>query len=145
MTTGWLWLSKASSEPPGLVQRWKAWAWRIRREAYALYLACRDPRVPWYARALAAGVVAYAFSPIDLIPDFIPVLGYLDDLVIVPVGLFIAVRLIPEEVLEDCRRRAAELMAAGKPVRWEALAVIIPIWLLSLAWLAVWVFRMFHR
>ncbi|MBL8056706.1 MAG: DUF1232 domain-containing protein, partial [Anaerolineales bacterium] len=80
--------------PSGL-ERLRAHARALKAEAYALYLAARDPRTPWYARALAAGVAAYAFSPLDLIPDFIPVLGYLDDLVLVPLGIWLALRLIP--------------------------------------------------
>lgn len=76
-----------------------------------VYLACRDPRTPWYAKVLAGGIVAYALSPIDLIPDFVPVLGYLDDLIIVPLGIALAVRMIPEPVLADCRLRAELAMA----------------------------------
>ena len=86
-----------------LVARWRAAAQRLEREVYALYLACRDPRTPWHAKALAAGVVAYAFSPIDLIPDFIPVLGYLDELVLLPLGVLLVRRMIPEAVMTDCR------------------------------------------
>ena len=78
-----------------MLQRWRGWARRVKRETYALALAYRDPRTPWYARAVAAIVVAYAFSPLDLIPDVIPVLGYLDDLILVPLGILLAVRLIP--------------------------------------------------
>ena len=92
---------------------WKARARALKRDTYALYLACRDPRVPWYAKALAAAVVAYALSPIDLIPDFIPVLGYLDDLLLVPLGLALALRLIPAPVMAECRREAAARLAAG--------------------------------
>ena len=76
----------------------------VTRELYALYLACKDPRVPWYAKLLAVGVAAYAFSPIDLIPDFIPVLGYLDDLILVPLGIYLVLKLIPDEVMSECRQ-----------------------------------------
>ena len=86
---------------------WQQRARQLKRETYALYLAYRDPRVPWYAKVLAVCVVAYAFSPIDLIPDFIPVLGYLDDLVFVPLGISLALRLIPPEVMAECRACAA--------------------------------------
>ena len=83
----------------------KAKARALKREVQALILAARDPRTPWYAKWLVAGVVAYALSPIDLIPDFIPVLGLLDDLIIVPLGIVIAIRLIPAQVLAECRAR----------------------------------------
>jgi uncharacterized membrane protein YkvA (DUF1232 family) len=97
---------------------------------YALYLAYRDPRVPWHARVFALCVVAYAFSPIDLVPDFVPVLGYLDDLVLIPLGIWIAIRLIPRPVLDECRAKAQALAAQGKPASWAAAAVIVAIWLL---------------
>lgn len=102
----------------------------LKTEVYALYLAYRDPRVPLFARIFAAGVVAYAFSPIDLIPDFIPVLGYLDDLILVPLGITLALKMIPSPVMNECRIRAREIMAQGKPVNRAAAAVIIAIWLL---------------
>ncbi|MBM4459685.1 MAG: DUF1232 domain-containing protein [Chloroflexi bacterium] len=104
-------------------------AGQLKTESYALYLAYRDPRVPWYARAFAACVAAYAFSPIDLIPDPIPVLGYLDDLVLIPLGVSLALRMIPPPVMAECRARAQAELAAGKPVNWVAAAVIIVIWL----------------
>ena len=88
-----------------MLTRIKAWARNLKRDSHAIYLASRDPRVPWYAKALAIGVAAYALSPIDLIPDFIPVIGYLDDLVIVPLGLWLAYRLIPDHIIADARRR----------------------------------------
>lgn len=96
---------------------------------YALYLAYRDPRVPLYARLFALCVVAYAFSPIDLIPDFIPILGYLDDLILIPIGISIAIRMIPPEVLAECRERAEGMMKEGKPTNWVAAGVIVVIWL----------------
>ncbi len=86
--------------------RLSSWARRLKRDATVLYLVARHPRTPWYARALAAAVAAYALSPIDLIPDFIPVIGYLDDLVIVPLGVAAVMRLVPGEVLTECRQRA---------------------------------------
>jgi len=114
----------------GMIEAWKRRAGRLRVETYAIYLAYRDPRVPWYARLFAAGVVAYAFSPIDLIPDFIPVLGYLDDLVLVPVGVALALRMIPEDVMQECRERAEEAMAEGKPTNWKAAAAMVAMWVL---------------
>ena len=116
---------------------WRAWARRLKRETYTLYLAYRDPRVPWYARVVAACVVAYAFSPIDLIPDFIPVLGYLDDLVLVPLGIALAIRLIPPPVLADCRARAAARLDTPRPVNWLVAALIVAVWL-ALAALGIW-------
>ena len=104
-------------------------------ETYALYLACKDPRVPWYARVFAALVVGYAFSPIDLIPDPIPVLGYLDDLILVPLGIALAVRMIPAEVLTEHRQKSRELR--GKPVNRTAAVVVVAVWL-ALAALAVY-------
>ncbi|HET8626386.1 MAG TPA: YkvA family protein [Thermomicrobiales bacterium] len=112
-----------------MIERWRRRARRLRREVYALYLACKDPRVPWYARLLVGGVVAYAFSPLDLIPDAIPVLGYLDDLVLVPLGIALALRLIPPPVLAECRREARWAMDEGQPVNRRAAGAIIAIWL----------------
>src|SRR3712207_7183041 len=117
------------------LDRWKQRARQLKTELYALYLAYKDPRVPWYARLFAACVVGYAFSPIDLIPDPIPVLGYLDDLVLVPLGVFFAVRMIPEPVLAECREEARRTIEQ-KPTNRVAAAVIVAIWL-SLAALAV--------
>lgn len=113
-----------------IVERWKRWVRRLKAELYAVYLACKDPRVPWYARAFAACVVGYAFSPIDLIPDFIPVLGYLDDLILVPLGLTMAIKIIPPEVMAECRARADEAVRQGKPTNWVAAGFIIALWLL---------------
>ncbi|RLT45566.1 MAG: DUF1232 domain-containing protein [Chloroflexi bacterium] len=119
-----------------MLATWKARARQLKVESYALYLACRDPRTPWYARLLAGAVVAYAFSPLDLIPDPIPLLGYLDDLLLVPAGILLARRLIPPVVLAECRAQAAALMAQGKPVNWFAAGVIVVIWLAVAFWLA---------
>ena len=117
----------------GWLEVLKRWAGKLKRETYALYLACRDPRVPWYARVLAACVVGYAFSPIDLIPDAIPVLGYLDDLLLVPVGIWLVLKMIPSPVMAECRGRADRAMASGRPVSWAAAAAIVAIWLLLAA------------
>jgi uncharacterized membrane protein YkvA (DUF1232 family) len=110
------------------IDAWKQRARNLKVETYAIYLACRDPRVPWYARLLAAGVVGYAFSPIDLIPDFIPVLGYLDDLILIPLGITLVLKMIPATVLDECREKARERI--NKPTNWVAASVIIVIWLL---------------
>ena len=109
---------------------WKRWAGRLKSETHALYLAYRDPRVPWYAKLFAALVAGYAFSPIDLIPDPIPVLGYLDDLILIPLGVALAVRMIPEEVLSESRQKAREMVERGeRPVSRAAAAVIVVLWL----------------
>lgn len=110
----------------------------LRGETFALYLVARHPGTPWYAKAFVAGVVAYAFSPIDLIPDFIPVLGYLDDLILVPIGIAIAIRMIPPAVLAECRVRAQAMMADEKPSSRVAAIVIIGIWILVAALFALW-------
>jgi uncharacterized membrane protein YkvA (DUF1232 family) len=120
----------------GTAARLKQWARRLKVETYALYLASRDPRVPWYAKLCAAAVVAYAFSPIDLIPDFIPVLGALDDLVIVPLGIALALRMIPPAVMVEARGRAAAM--ADKPTSWIAAAIIVLVWITLAALFAVW-------
>jgi len=103
----------------------------LKQETYALFLAYRDPRVPWYAKAVAATTVAYAVSPIDLIPDFIPVIGYLDDLVLVPLGIALAVRLIPADIMNECRKKARqELQGTGSLGRKAAIVVVLA-WLLA--------------
>ena len=118
---------------------------RLKTEVYALYLAYKDPRVPWYARLFAAGVVAYAVSPIDLIPDFIPVIGYLDDLILVPIGIVLALKMIPPEVMTECRERANETRREGRPLGWVAVGVIVGIWALFAALSAVIVLRIVIR
>ncbi len=122
---------------PRFLDQWKQRARRLRREVYALYVAYRDPRVPWYARLVAALVVAYAFSPLDLIPDVVPVLGYLDDLILLPLGIALALRLIPAVVMMDSRARADAILQQGKPVNKVAAFVIVLIWI-ALAVLAAW-------
>ncbi len=116
-----------------VVEAWKQRARQLKTETYAIYLAYKDPRVSWYARLFAACVVGYAFSPIDLVPDFVPVLGYLDDLVLVPLGIALALKMIPATVMTECRENAQELMAQGKPVNRTAAVIIVAIWLLLAA------------
>jgi uncharacterized membrane protein YkvA (DUF1232 family) len=122
---------------PPFLDRWKQQARQLKREVYALYVAYRDPRVPWYARLVAALVVAYAFSPIDLIPDVVPVLGYLDDLLLLPLGIALAIKLIPAAVMVDSRARADAILQQNKPVNKSAAVVIVLIWIV-LAVLAGW-------
>jgi uncharacterized membrane protein YkvA (DUF1232 family) len=115
----------------------KSWAKGIKRDVVALYFAARDPRVPWYAKAVAAAVAAYALSPIDLIPDFIPILGHLDELVVLPLGIMLALKLIPPELMAE--HRATTIAAEGRPTSRVAAAVIIATWIAVVGFL-IWVF-----
>ena len=112
-----------------MIHEWKQKVKQLKREIFAIYFACKHPKVPWYTKFLAVCVVGYAFSPIDLIPDIIPILGYLDDLVLVPLGIMLLVRMIPADVLAECRQQA-DATNNSKPKNWIAAAVIIFIWLL---------------
>lgn len=112
------------------MQNWKQQLRKLKRETYTIYLACKDSRVPWYARVLAAIVVAYALSPIDLIPDVIPILGYLDDLILMPLGIMLVLRMIPPVVLTQCREQAETAMVQDKPTSWIAAVVVVAIWVL---------------
>lgn len=111
------------------MQSLKQAARKLKKETYAISLASTDQRVPWYARVFAGVTVAYAFSPIDLIPDFIPILGYLDDLIIVPLGIWLVLKMIPPQVLAECREKAAAEIERGKPINRTAAAVIVAIWI----------------
>ncbi len=113
----------------------------LNTETFALYLAARHPRTPWYAKLLVAGIVAYAFSPIDLIPDFVPILGYLDDLILIPMGIAVAIKLVPAPVLAECRARAQETMRSGKPVSRAAGTVIVVIWVALATLCIVWAYE----
>ena len=115
----------------------KTWARDARREVVALYFAARDPRVPWYAKAVAAVVAAYGLSPIDLVPDFIPILGYLDELIVLPLGIVLAIKLIPPEIMAE--HRAAAIAAEAKPTSRVAAVVIIAIWIAAAVFL-IWLF-----
>ncbi|MGA2490015.1 MAG: YkvA family protein [Anaerolineales bacterium] len=124
-------------------QRWRQRAKELKTETYAIYLAYKDPRVAWYAKVFAACVVAYALSPIDLIPDFIPVLGYLDDLILVPLGIAGVIKMIPPDVLAECREKAQLEMRVDKPTNWIAAIIIVFIWLLLVAGAVVLILRIF--
>ena len=126
-----------------LLAELKQRARHLKAETFALYLAARDPRTPWYAKLLVAGIVAYAVSPIDLIPDFVPVLGYLDDLILIPAGIALAVKLVPDSVLTDCRAQAQEIFKNGQPVSRIAGVVIVVIWIGLAALCTVWVYEVF--
>ena len=120
-----------------MLSQLKDWARRLKRDSHAIYLAARDPRVPWHVKVLAVAVAAYALSPIDLIPDFIPVIGYLDDLILVPLGIWLVVALVPGEIMVECRAKACE--AASRPISKGGMAAIILLWIsaaLVLGWIA---------
>ena len=119
-----------------MLERTKHWARAIKRDVVAVWIAARDPRVPWYAKALALAVAAYALSPIDLIPDFIPVLGYLDDLIVVPLGILAVVKLTPAELMAEFRAEAAR--RDGAPRNLIAAAVIVAIWIAAAGLLLWW-------
>jgi uncharacterized membrane protein YkvA (DUF1232 family) len=121
----------------GVQAKVKAWARGLKRDVHAVYLAARDPRTPWYARVVAILVAAYALSPIDLIPDFIPVLGHLDDLLIVPLGILLVIRLIPADVLEE-HRATVEGRRADRPVSYVAAAFMIALWIVAAVALYWW-------
>lgn len=125
-----------------MLARLKSQARRLKAETFALYLASRHPATPWYAKLLVAFIVAYAFSPIDLIPDFVPVLGYLDDLVLIPLGILLAVRLVPPPVLAECRAEAEEMAANGRPVSRTAGFAIVGIWVALVMLGLLWVYEM---
>lgn len=112
------------------LQKLKQQAKGLKTELSALYLACRDPRVPWYVRIFAACVVGYAFSPIDLIPDAIPILGYLDDLILVPLGIILVLKMIPPRIMAECRVRAQSNPQCNRSRNWIAAGIILVIWVL---------------
>ena len=127
-----------------LLERLKQRARALKNEAFAVYLAARDPRTPWYAKALVLFVVAHTFSPIDLIPDFIPVLGYLDDLIITPGGLWLAIRMIPPEVLAEAREQVAT-SGLDRRAGYMGAAIIIFVWILILLGIIYLIFRLTNR
>jgi uncharacterized membrane protein YkvA (DUF1232 family) len=120
-----------------MIEKWKQDAQNLKKESYALFLAYKDPRTPWYAKLFTGLVVAYAFSPLDLIPDFIPILGYLDDLILVPLGAAAAIKMIPPEVMAECRVKAQMEMDKGKPVNWVVAVLIVLVWI-GLAVVCIW-------
>lgn len=122
-------------EESKVLARAKSKAREIKQNIFVLYLSYKDPRVPWYAKLFAFVVVAYAFSPIDLIPDFIPIIGYLDDLLIVPLGITLALKMIPTPVIEECKVKAEEIRKSGKPKNWVTGSLFIVIWILLAIWL----------
>ena len=126
-----------------LLPKLRAWALRLTRELRALYLASRDPRVPWYVKLFLICIVAYALSPIDLIPDPIPVLGYVDDLLLLPLGIYLAIKMTPGEVLKECRQKAGT-MTNRMPPCWIAAGVIVLLWITLLAIIGAYVMKWFR-
>lgn len=126
-----------------MLEKIQAWAKQLKRKVFVLYFAYKDHRTPWYAKLAAVCVVAYAFSPIDLIPDFIPVLGYLDDVILVPLGVWFALKLIPAKIVQECVVKAEERAGAGKPKNWFVGGLIIAIWIAGLTAAAVIAYRYF--
>jgi uncharacterized membrane protein YkvA (DUF1232 family) len=121
---------------------WKNQATWLKKQTLALYLTLRDPRVPWYAKGWIILVVAYTFSPIDLIPDFIPVLGYLDDLIIVPLGVYLAIRMVPAQVMQECQARASADLAQDRPRYGWMGVIVIAIWTIMILLVILWLARL---
>jgi uncharacterized membrane protein YkvA (DUF1232 family) len=126
------------------LRQWKKRAQKLKSEIYALCLAYRDPRVPWYGKLLAATIIGYALSPIDLIPDFIPFLGLLDDLVLLPLGIMLLIKIIPEEILAEYREKAKAEPITAEKRNWVAAAVILLIWIALLYGLVRTLIRIFQ-
>ena len=121
--------------------RLKTWARRMKRDTLALYLARRDPRVPWHAKTMAMVTAAYALSPIDLIPDFIPVLGYLDELIILPLFIYLTIRLIPPDIIVELRAQADQHLSENRPRSMTGAVVIILIWLSIVSLVVYWLIK----
>ncbi|RIX51445.1 DUF1232 domain-containing protein [Paenibacillus nanensis] len=135
--------AKANETKQSLLSKLKTMAKKLKANLLVMYLAYRDPRVPLFSKIFALCVVAYAFSPVDLIPDFIPVLGYLDDLILVPLGVYIALRLFPKEVLDEYRTKAEERKKLGKPQNWIAGTIIIAVWIVGIVWCGWYIYGQF--
>lgn len=123
-----------------MINQWKEKAKKIKRDIYTLYLAYGKPGVPWYAKVFGGLVVAYAFSPIDLVPDFIPILGYLDDLILLPIGITLALKMIPKTVIQEARLEAEQRLEKGHPDNWIVGGIIILIWVTLVVFVLLRVF-----
>ncbi|MBZ9689149.1 DUF1232 domain-containing protein [Clostridium estertheticum] len=115
----------------------------LKKEIAALYLASKRDDVPWYAKVVILLIVGYALSPIDLIPDFIPVLGYLDDIIILPIGIMFAIRLIPKNIMNECREQSENIFKNGRPKNWIAASIIILIWMIIVTYISINLFSIF--
>ncbi|WP_085991316.1 YkvA family protein [Oceanobacillus senegalensis] len=117
------------------MEKIKAWAKNLKRQTFILYFAYKDNRVPWYAKVFIVCVISYAFSPIDLIPDFIPIIGYLDDVIIVPLGIMFTLKMIPKDVIANCEMKEKSIIKNGKPKNWVVGVLIILIWSMIIFWI----------
>ena len=133
-----------TANDPDMLQQLRIYARALKQEAFTVYLAAKDPRTPWYAKALIFFVVAHTFSPIDLIPDFIPILGYLDDLIITPGGIWLAVRLIPPEVLEAARAKAST-QDVERRVQIIGAGLILLLWILAIIWVTTIILHLVEK
>ncbi len=124
-----------------MIKKIKMWAKQLKRKVFVLYFAYKDNRTPWYAKVFAICVVAYAFSPIDLIPDFIPILGYLDDVILVPLGVAFSIKMMPRIVIQECTIKAEERMKHRKPKNWTVGSIIILVWLVAFIWISFTAYR----
>lgn len=128
-----------------MMEKIKAWAKNLKRQTFVLYLAYKDNRVPWYAKLFIIGVVSYAFSPIDLIPDFIPILGFLDEVIILPIGIMFALKMIPKDVIANCEIEAKRMMENGKPKNWVVGILIVLIWSILIFWMMKEVYQFLNE
>jgi uncharacterized membrane protein YkvA (DUF1232 family) len=126
-----------------MITKLKNKARNLKKETYTLYLVYKDSRVSWWKKLFLGIVIGYAFSPIDLVPDFIPIVGYLDDLILVPIGISIALKLIPKEIIEECRKKVMEEKKEELPVGKKTTIVIIFIWIIGLGLMLIWFFDFF--
>ena len=127
------------------MEKIKAWAKNLKRQTFVLYLAYKDNRVPLYAKLFIIGVVSYAFSPIDLIPDFIPILGFLDEVIILPIGIMFALKMIPKDVIANCEIEAKRMMENGKPKNWVVGILIVLIWSILIFWMMKEVYQFLNE
>jgi len=123
-----------------MLEKLKDTAKKLKKQIFILYFAYQDERVAWYTKLFTASVVAYAFSPIDLIPDFIPVLGYLDDIILVPLGILLALRMLPQEVIDDCTVKAEQRLGTDKPKNWLVGALILLLWCGLTIWIGLQIY-----
>lgn len=125
--------------------RLKAWAKQLKRQVFVLYFAYKDSRTPWFAKVFAIFIVAYAFSPIDLIPDFIPILGYLDEVILLPYAIMLALKMMPQPVIIDCQSKAEKLMKNGRPKNWFMGLLFVLIWIVAAVWIAEILYNSFFQ